>query len=82
MITSKSMTRSQNTKGMESLLLAFITFLELRAPMGKYSYGNGRRKAVEKFTIWQWLMLVGVISGILLGFVVLWMHGYLNFDAH
>jgi hypothetical protein len=64
------------------LLLAFITFLELRAPMGKSSYGKGRRKAVEKFTTWQWLMLVGVIVGILLGFVALWMHGYLNFDVH
>ena len=50
--------------------------------MGKYSYGKGRRKAIEEFTTWQWLMLVGVIGGILLGFVVLWMHGYLNFDAH
>ena len=50
--------------------------------MDKYSYGKGRRKAVEKFTTWQWLMLVGVIGGILLGFVVLWMHGYLNFDVH
>ena len=39
--------------------------------MGKYSYGKGKRKAVEKFTTWQWLMLVGVIGGILLGFVVL-----------
>ena len=82
MITSKSMTRSQNTKGMESLLLAFIIFLELRAPMGKYSYGKGRRKAVEKFTTWQWLMLVGVIVGILVAFAVLWMQGYLNFDVH
>ena len=57
-------------------------FLSLRAPMGKCSYGKGRRKAAEKFTTWQWLMLVGVIGGILLGLVVLWMHGYLNFDAH
>ena len=50
--------------------------------MGKYSYGKGRRKAVEEFTTWQWLMLVGMMVGILLGFVVLWMHGYLNFDVH
>ena len=50
--------------------------------MGKYSYGKGRRKAVENFTIWQWLMLVGVIVGILVAFAVLWMHGYLNFDVH
>jgi hypothetical protein len=50
--------------------------------MGKYSYGKGRRKAVEEFMTWQWLMLVGVIVGILLAFAVLWMHGYLNFDVH
>ena len=50
--------------------------------MGKYSYGKGRRKAVEKFTTCQWLQIVGVIGGILVGFVVLWMLGYLNFDAH
>lgn len=50
--------------------------------MGKYSCGKGNRKAVERFTTWQWLKLVGVIGGILLGFVVLWMLGYLNFDAH
>jgi len=50
--------------------------------MGKYSYGKRRREAVGKFTTWQWLMLVGVIGGILLGFVALWMHGYLNFDVH
>ena len=65
------------------MLLAFITlFSRLRAPMGKYSYGKGRRKAVEEFTTWQWLMLVGVIVGILVAFAVLWMHGYLNFDVH
>jgi len=50
--------------------------------MGKYSYGKGRRKAVEEFTTWRWLKIVGVIGGILVGFVVLWMLGYLNFDAH
>jgi hypothetical protein len=64
------------------LPLAFITFLELRAPMGKSSYGKGRRKAVEEFTTWRWLKIVGVIGGILVGFVVLWMLGYLNFDVH
>jgi hypothetical protein len=50
--------------------------------MGKYSYGKGSRKAVEKFTTWQWLKTVGVIGGILLGFLGLGMLGYLNFDAH
>jgi predicted Co/Zn/Cd cation transporter (cation efflux family) len=46
--------------------------------MGKYSYGKGRRKDVEEFTTWQWLMLVGVTSGILVAFAVLWMLGYLK----
>jgi hypothetical protein len=50
--------------------------------MGKYSYGKEKRKAGEKSTTWQWLMLVGVIGGILLGFLVLWMHGCVNFDVH
>jgi hypothetical protein len=63
------------------LLLAFITFLELRAPMGKYSYGKGRRKAVEKFTTWQWVGILAMVTAIFIGIALLYVLGYLHFDA-
>ena len=64
------------------MLLAFITlFLRLSVPMGKYSYAKGRRKAVEKFTNRQWVGMLAMVSAILIGIVLLYMLGYLHFDA-
>jgi hypothetical protein len=63
------------------LPLAFITFLELRAPMGNYSYGKGRRKAIEKFTTWQWVGILAMVTAIFIGIALLYVLGYLHFDA-
>jgi hypothetical protein len=64
------------------VLLAFVTlFLRLRESMGKYFY-KGRRKAVERFTNCHALWILLVISVILGGLLLLWMLGYLHFDAH
>jgi hypothetical protein len=53
----------------------------LRGSMSKYSY-KGRRKVVERFTNWHGLGILVVIGGIMGGLLLLWMLGYLHFDAH
>jgi hypothetical protein len=64
------------------LLLAFLTLLSrLRVRMGKYSYGKGRRKSVEKFTNWQGLWILAVLSAFAVGTLLLYVLGYLHFDA-
>jgi hypothetical protein len=50
--------------------------------MGKYSYGRGRKRAVQRFTKWQGLAILLAASGTLVGLIVLWMLGYLRFDVH
>lgn len=49
--------------------------------MGKYSYGKGRRKSVEKFTNWQGLWILAVLSAFAIGTLLLYVLGYLHFDA-
>jgi hypothetical protein len=53
----------------------------LRGSMSEYSY-KGRRKVVERFTNWHGLGILVVIGGIMGGLLLLWMLGYLHFDAH
>jgi hypothetical protein len=48
--------------------------------MSEHSY-KGRRK-VERFTNWHGLGILVVIGGIMGGLLLLWMLGYLHFDAH
>ena len=49
--------------------------------MGKYSYGKGRRKAVEKFTTWQWVGILAMVTAIFIGIALLYVLDYLHFDA-
>ena len=64
------------------MLIVFVTlFLRIRGSMAKYSY-KGRRKAIERFTNWHGLGILVVIGGSLGGLLLLWMLGYLHFDAH
>jgi hypothetical protein len=71
-----------NIKGVGSLLLArVVLFSRLRVPMGNYSYGKGRRKAVEKVTTWQWLGMLAMFVAISIGMLLLYMLGYLHIDA-
>jgi hypothetical protein len=53
----------------------------LRGSMSEYSYKR-RRKVVEGFTNWHGLGILVVIGGIMGGLLLLWMLGYLHFDAH
>jgi hypothetical protein len=49
--------------------------------MSKYSY-KGRRRVVERFTNLHGLGILGVIGGIMGGLLLLWILGYLHFEAH
>jgi hypothetical protein len=50
--------------------------------MGKYSYGRGSKKDVEKFTKWQGLVILATAGGILAGLIFLWLAGYMRLDVH
>jgi hypothetical protein len=50
--------------------------------MGIYSYGKGRKKAVQRFTNCQGLMILGMAGGILAGLLGLWILGVLRFEGH
>jgi hypothetical protein len=63
-------------------VVALLTlFSRLRGFMGKHSF-KGRRKAVERFTTRQGLGILAAIGGILGGLLLLWMLGYVHFEAH
>lgn len=50
--------------------------------MGTYSLDRGRKKAVRRFTTREGLWIVGISSAALIGIIVLWLLGILNFEAH
>ena len=49
--------------------------------MGKYSYDKGRRKDVEKFTIWHGLWMLAIVGAILAVMLLLYVLGYLPIDT-
>jgi hypothetical protein len=49
--------------------------------MSSYSPGRGRRKAVRRFTNRDGLWIVGIVSVILVGMLMLILLGYLDVNA-
>jgi len=49
--------------------------------MGKYCYGKGRRRVIEKFTRWQGLGILAVLSAFTMGILLLYVLGYLHLDG-
>jgi hypothetical protein len=50
--------------------------------MKDYSLGRGRKKIVNKFTYGNGLLIVGLVCGLMIGMIALWILGYLNFEMH
>jgi hypothetical protein len=49
--------------------------------MRNFSPGRGRKKAVQRFTTRKGLWMVGIIAAALIGMILLWLLGIVNFDA-
>jgi len=49
--------------------------------MKDYTPGRGRKKAVEQFTFRQGMWIVVVVIVPLVAMLLLWLLGYLRFDA-
>lgn len=50
--------------------------------MQGYSPGRrGRHKVVDKFGVREGLWILGLVIAAFVGFMVLWLLGYINFDA-
>ena len=49
--------------------------------MTTYSPGRGSKKAVRRFTSREGLWMVGIVAAALIGMMLLWLLGILNFDA-
>jgi hypothetical protein len=48
--------------------------------MRTYSPDRGRKKAVQRFTIREGFWMVAIIAATMIGMVVLWLLGILNFE--
>jgi hypothetical protein len=60
---------------------AFGDSLFTNPPMKTRSPSRGRRRAVEKFTARQGIWMLGIVILISIGLVLLYVFGYLHFDA-
>jgi hypothetical protein len=49
--------------------------------MGKYCYGKGRKRVVGEFTHWHGLWMLGVLSALAMGTLLLYVLGYLHLDG-
>jgi len=55
-------------------------FSRLGVPMGKYSYGKGRRRMTEAFSNRQGLWILAVVTSLSAATVLLYVLGYLHLD--
>lgn len=49
--------------------------------MKTYLLGKGRKKIVENFTTWNGIWVLGLISGLMAGSMLLYVLGYLHLDG-